>query len=498
MLSLHTCDRLPMEACVRHLRDGVVKEDGVPPMLLVCDDLSCTGGSDVLQQLCRDYADALGQQRAQAQHIVSVSLQGLELFPAHGSAPELPVSHVDAYSDPGGWLSSGALSTAVVQQGCHRHVVVQGKGGLATLLAAITNAAPPATTSLPRSSRTLCIVLDSLTPLLLHHSSAQVNRFMTQLLACPAVSCVLAGLQVDLHDSHAVAGLQRCASCLASLQAVPALLAQALSHTGQGRPHACLTFRYKARRTGRMRAESVLYQLAAAQRGVRTWAAPPHLAGVLTPEALVTLALRPAPSPHTSSAQGPLASSKQPGGPPPASHLLGGPLGTGSGGEAGVHPALGLQGQGHQGAGPGPPANVPGLGAPSTTVMGSQPVSWDPLSSRQPAGPGAGMRLEVTEAERRAREAVVLPYEHQGQAAAYHTGDWREYLPSAAGGTGNEQGRLGSLGADSRRHVRRQPQVETSEQPRPKLGSILYVRDSDEEQGGLHDSDEDPDDDLDL
>jgi hypothetical protein len=33
--------------------------------------------------------------------------------------------------------------------------------------------------------------------------------------------------------------------------------------------------------------------------------------------------------------------------------------------------------------------------------------------------------------------------------------------------------------------------------PAPQLGSILYVRDSDDE-GGLHDSDEDPDDDLDI
>lgn len=73
---------------------------------------------------------------------------------------------------------------------------------------------------------------------------------------------------------------------------------------------------------------------------------------------------------------------------------------------------------------------------------------------------------ELTEEQRRARSEVVLPYQHQGDGALYRTGDFKDYLPVEAGG--RAAGR--------------------------KLGTITYVRDSD----GEFDSDEDPDDDLDI
>lgn len=87
--------------------------------------------------------------------------------------------------------------------------------------------------------------------------------------------------------------------------------------------------------------------------------------------------------------------------------------------------------------------------------------------------------------ERKAREAVVLPYEHMGRAKAYQTGDWKDYLPVAAGGRAS-----GAHGAEA-------AGAPAGMQP-AQLGAITYVRDSDEEDGGLHDSDEDPDDDLDI
>ena len=77
-----------------------------------------------------------------------------------------------------------------------------------------------------------------------------------------------------------------------------------------------------------------------------------------------------------------------------------------------------------------------------------------------------GMRLDLSEQEQKAKTDVVLPYEHQGKhSSVYHTNDFRDYLPPEAGGHGNS------------------------------LGHILYVRDSDSEE---YDSDEDPDDDLDI
>ncbi|WIA16289.1 hypothetical protein OEZ85_012992 [Tetradesmus obliquus] len=85
----------------------------------------------------------------------------------------------------------------------------------------------------------------------------------------------------------------------------------------------------------------------------------------------------------------------------------------------------------------------------------------------------SSMRLEVSEQERAARAAVQLPYVHQGASKTYTAEDARQYLPPAAGGFGPGV----DDGAGSGR-----------------LGHILYVRDSEEE----HDSDEDPDDDLDI
>lgn len=90
--------------------------------------------------------------------------------------------------------------------------------------------------------------------------------------------------------------------------------------------------------------------------------------------------------------------------------------------------------------------------------------------------------------EQQARQAVVLPYEHQGQGSAYQTGDWKDYLPAAAGGKAGQQ------------HITQAavPGGLVKQQEGGMLGQIIYTRDSDEEDGGLHDSDEDPDDDLDI
>jgi hypothetical protein len=71
--------------------------------------------------------------------------------------------------------------------------------------------------------------------------------------------------------------------------------------------------------------------------------------------------------------------------------------------------------------------------------------------------------------EQELRGQVVLPYQHKGEQSNFASGQFKSYLPPAAGGYGK------GAGAD-------------------KLGHILYVRDSDND----YDSDEDPDDDLDI
>ena len=85
---------------------------------------------------------------------------------------------------------------------------------------------------------------------------------------------------------------------------------------------------------------------------------------------------------------------------------------------------------------------------------------------------------ELHQQEKSARDHVRLPYEHQGQGSRFQTSDYRDYLPGPAGG---HAGRQHPLDADEQQQVSR-------------LGRIHYVRDSEEE----HDSDEDPDDDLDI
>jgi hypothetical protein len=86
-----------------------------------------------------------------------------------------------------------------------------------------------------------------------------------------------------------------------------------------------------------------------------------------------------------------------------------------------------------------------------------------PTAPPAPPMPG-GMRAELTAAERAARAGVRLPFERAGGGAAA-AADWRAALPADAGGTA------------------------------PRLGHISYVRDS---SGSEADSDEDPDDDLDI
>ncbi|KAF5833055.1 hypothetical protein DUNSADRAFT_10761 [Dunaliella salina] len=127
--------------------------------------------------------------------------------------------------------------------------------------------------------------------------------------------------------------------------------------------------------------------------------------------------------------------------------------------------------------------------------------------------------------EREARDAVVLPYEHQGQHGQYRTSDWRDYLPPSAGGRNPANAQHARHLAPARPSVPHPaapandnataqpdsmngPETSAQQQQAGKgqavgeaLGRILYVRDSDDgaaSDGGLLDSDEDPDDDLDI
>mmetsp|Transcript_33966 Transcript_33966/g.86845 ORF Transcript_33966/g.86845 Transcript_33966/m.86845 type:complete len:354 (-) Transcript_33966:1343-2404(-) len=110
------------------------------------------------------------------------------------------------------------------------------------------------------------------------------------------------------------------------------------------------------------------------------------------------------------------------------------------------------------------PAPVSAIPAPTAGTQDPNNLAHDLMVRMD-----GGMKLTLTEQERVAKEQVVLPYEHRG-AGDNAASDFRQYLPPAAGGVGAGSGKQ-------------------------KLGHILYARDSDE---GEFDSDEDPDDDLDI
>lgn len=91
--------------------------------------------------------------------------------------------------------------------------------------------------------------------------------------------------------------------------------------------------------------------------------------------------------------------------------------------------------------------------------------------------------LSICAQEKKAKAAVVLPHLHQSAATTANSSDWKDYLPVAAGGRSAAFNHGEAMDAGNH------------DEPTHTLGHIHYVRDSDDEQ---HDSDEDPDDDLDI
>lgn len=220
-----------------------------------------------------------------------------------------------------------------------------------------------------------------------------------------SASCIVAVLHTDLHPSHVSASVQHLASCVVRLHNISGLHFTLVQQQIHKTPHGLVDFMYK-RRTGRVRVEMQAYTLGTGG-SIDLYNAPVGVS--VTAHQLVA----------TSLAQ------------PPAAAPMQEPVG--------AQPAA-------------------SSAAPDASAVNSK--------LEEAVG---GMRLSLTEAERAARERVVLPFEHQGRGKLYQTGDFKDYLPVAAGGhaagSGEEQ-----------------------------LGHILYVRDSSEE----YDSDEDPDDDLDI
>mmetsp|Transcript_26763 Transcript_26763/g.79480 ORF Transcript_26763/g.79480 Transcript_26763/m.79480 type:complete len:403 (-) Transcript_26763:79-1287(-) len=367
-------------------------------------------------QLLQSYTLAQDTQKTQAKHLCMVAI---EKSPEVFISDQWPASAtiIDMHS---------CLSTASTQLAPGIQGSVSSLDELESLLlhqqpaCSGENISTSCTsTIMPCAVPSRAIFIDSISQILLQYPPQRVLAFLSRLQRQPSTSCILTMIHRDLHDEHVLSGVEYLTTCGVQLQPLTQLHREiAARQLGQGEPNGCITFRYK-RRAGRVHAESLLYTLMSDGK-IQLVAPPVTLAGSITAEALVALSL-------------------------------------------GKTDATSSQ-----------------LHAASTIAHGTSDfVHADAVASKGTSAPlpGGGMRLELNDQERAAKEHVRLPYEHQGDAARYQTGQWKDYLPVSAGGMAGAQHHSDHAAAEV-----------------TKLGHILYVRDSEEE----HDSDEDPDDDLDI
>jgi len=465
-----------MEGAVKHLREGCVRQELGSPIGVVCDGVDVVGGRDCFAKMCHQLISAVQHQRAQASKVVLVTIEkAWQTYVPQEYAQAVEV--VDAHGDPYGWHGCPASSSApnvrplAVFAEPHEGVNPPATSPLQQLesmllqprhISSSSSRAPAAhpsdVSTSSASDHSCCIIIDNLTPLLLHFGPGQVMRLLDVLRHSPHTSCILTAVHSDLHPPHVVSGLHRAASCVASLSPLQPLQLEVASRAVGHAPHGTLSFRYK-RKTGRVKAESVLYTL---MRGgeVQLNPLPPGLDIEVTAEALVALAISSSKSKNSAAAAA-------------AAAAAGGAAGTGS------QPLASTQSAGLLASASGATATQPSI---ANGEVGSAADA-----AKVAAG---GMKLTLSEEERKARERVVLPYEHQGQAQAYQTGDFRDYLPVAAGGKAGGQALLGQAAGSGTAGQA----AAGDDGGVARLGRILYVRDSEEE----HDSDEDPDDDLDI
>ncbi|CAI5471133.1 unnamed protein product [Closterium sp. Yama58-4] len=146
------------------------------------------------------------------------------------------------------------------------------------------------------------------------------------------------------------------------------------------------------------------------------------------------------------------------------------------------------------------PQEQPGIDTvvgPHTRARGQgEAADVDPIRAKGDRVPEVSFRLELSEEERAAREKVVLPYEHRGETGPIKIYDGRRGLaPGHIKGTAKTFGES-SVGGVSTRMAELAVGTTGGEWSEGGGGGLIhYERDSDDE---YPDSDEDPDDDLDI
>ncbi|GIL53813.1 hypothetical protein Vafri_9439 [Volvox africanus] len=550
-----------MDAAIRHLRDGALRDASTCPTCCILDNLAVTGGVLVFRHAVQSFLSAMRQGRSQATSIRLVDLTGdledvVTSAPAnrqssdesqlHSSQVAADVELIDLFIDPWGWheltspnpdhiagsapevavgpptpqpasSSNPAISLSTLQTSLMRPFppsqqvqVVHGTKSVGSLKSPLASfgsgdgsgrnsggggggsggggggggggGVPGTATAATSGSRSVCVIISCFSTLMQRYGEWQALALLEAVQRSPLVSCVLTSLHTDLHPAQLVFALRRLSSCcldlsnLTELQTDSARRALGLTAgVGAGGVLAGRLDCRTKRRTGRVKVESELYSMlpaAEAGNGSSTTSTTPNAAVNIITSNDLRVAFYPvpplmdAPDPKTllqlqpsvpttaaaatataaAAAAAPAAGAQTPSSAPAG--RSGGVVAAGSGSVAGGAPPVGL------------------LGGATNPEELARVV-------------GSSMRLTLTEEERRAKQQVVLPYQHQGQhhrsgavGAAYAAGDHAAYLPPAAGGTGPAAGGRGQQ----------------------SLGHILYVRDSASEA----DSDQELDEDLDI
>ncbi|GLI68283.1 hypothetical protein VaNZ11_012643 [Volvox africanus] len=548
-----------MDAAIRHLRDGALRDASTCPTCCILDNLAVTGGALVFRHAVQSLLSAMRQGRSQATSIRLVDLTGdLEDLAtavlANRQSPDksqlrpspvaLDVELIDLFTNPWGWheltvpnpdhvagsapavvvgspppqpaSSSPATSLSALQTSLVRplpasqqvQVVHQTKsvGSLRTPLASSGSGdgsgrnggsigiggggggsggggggAPGAATAATSGSRSVCVIISCFSTLMQRYGEWQALGLLEAVQRSPLVSCVLTSLHTDLHPAQLVFALRRLSSCCLDLSSLTELQTdsarRALGLTAGVGAGGVLAGRLDCRtkrRTGRVKVESELYSMlppAEAGNGSTTSTAPIAAANVTT-STDVRVAFHPVP-PLMDAPDPKTLLQLQPSVPATAIAAIATPAAAASAPAAAAQTTSSAPAGRTGGVAAAGSSSVAG-GAPPAGLLGGA-TNAEELARAV----GSSMRLSLTEEERRAKQQVVLPYQHQGQkhrssalGAAYAAGDHAGYLPPAAGGTGPAAGGRGQQ----------------------SLGHILYVRDSASEA----DSDQELDEDLDI
>lgn len=335
-----------------------------------------------LQQCTKSLAEAMAQGRSQprALHLVAAERPPGELLSAaaggdgssgSGGPPHTTVT--DLFSDPCGWLQPGAAADADAggspwPDDCLDRIAAAAEAAAAAQAAAAADDAAAGSNgdgSSTSGGGGLCVVIDSLSALLLRHPTARVLRLLERLQGCAAAGSILALVHRDLHSAQLLAALAATAHAQLELRPVTPLQRQLAAAAGRPAPAGALRLAAKRRAGGRLKAETQYYALSLPPRGgagggfggVETYAPPAEALGAPDARALVQTALA----------------------------------------------AAGKAGEGA--------AAVSAAGAAGGGVEGAAAAA-DDLARR--LGGGVSMRLGLTAEERAARDRVELPFERRG------------------------------------------------------------------------------------